>query len=160
MNCTVQLKSKTSSCAVIDGQMTVYTDDGTFNQADAVLEKIEQAMNNGDFNSGTHPSIVNVFYLAQSTDPVEDGADDPEAQNAPTSNDLATPFIIAISFGGLAMIIAGIVWSRRKNKDTASVVSCDTPLTGTATAGDVITLSPEAPSAQNNGTLDFTPIQV
>jgi hypothetical protein len=154
VDCTIELKSNTSSCAVIDGQMTVYTDDGAFNQTDTVLKEIEQAMNGGDFNNGIHPEIVNVFYLDQSTDSIEDGADGPGAQNTPMNNGFSTPFIVAIAVGGLAVIIAGVVWSRRKDKDTASVVTDDTPLTGTAGA----VLTPEALSAQNNGALDFTPI--
>jgi hypothetical protein len=147
---------KDSSCEVMDGKMTIYTDDGAFGNTDAVKGEIKEAMNDGDFN--TIPGIVNVFYVDDlGTAPIE-GDEENGTQSTPTINGLASPFYAVIAAGGLVAIIAGVLWRRRKDQDTTSVLTDDSQQTGAAAVSAALSPSQEVRPTQNGGALDFTPI--
>jgi hypothetical protein len=155
VDCTLKLMNY-SSCAVMDGKMTIYTDDGAFVGTDAVKEEIKRAMNDGNFN--TISDVVNVFYVDdQATAPVE-GDEGSGTQSTPTNNGLAPPFYAVIAVAGaLVVVIAGVLW-RRKDKDTTSVLSYDSNQMDAAAANAGLSQSQEVTQAQNDGALDFTPI--
>ena len=131
----------------------------------AVLNELQQSMDNGDYNNGIHPGIANVTYLEITADGLEtDGQSD--GSTAASERRLGPPFYAIIAVGGVMIVVAGVVWSRRrKDADAASALSGETSTlpgasenetTGPAASGEV---KPERDSTAIETSLDFSSIR-
>jgi len=105
-----------NECIVVDGSLTVFTDDGNPTiSKDAILAALQAAMENGDF---VEPPIVRVSYVDLSTDPdsLGDGGGNSEIQGG-TAGRRPLVFGLVAAVASILLIALAVVWRRKQQQE-------------------------------------------
>jgi len=112
------LSNPTNECAVIDGELTLFTDDGQAVEEQPIIDNlIKNNMNSGVYD-GLSDKIIRLYYLSSSLDPTEsntsDGADptndngDKGAGDKTERKSLKVGLFVGL--GALVAVLVGIVF--------------------------------------------------
>lgn len=121
----------------MDGQLTIYTNDGTFSTTEEEIQnQLKTGMENGDFVYGP---VVRVSYVDVDANPDPNsngGGDGVNAQGGGARRRTAIGIVAAIA--SMLILALAIVW-RRKNREQneESALENETTLDGTGGGDDV-----------------------
>jgi hypothetical protein len=121
-------KQDGNECVVLDGSMTIYTDDGTSADEEMIIEELKKGMEKGTF---VEAPIVRVSYIDLDSDP-SGGKGAETSEGTPSSNTLVYGIVAVVAT--LLLLALAVVWRRKHKNETTSTLSPDI----TASAADTI----------------------
>lgn len=115
MSCTE--KQDDNECVVLDGSMTIYTDDSTSIDEEKILEELKKGMENGAF---VEVPIVRVSYIDLDSDP-SSGEDAGTTESTPSRNTFMYGIVAVVAT--LFLLSLAVVWRRTHKSESNSTLS-------------------------------------
>lgn len=118
-------KQDGNECVVLDGSMTIYTDDGTSsNDEEQIREELKTGMENGAF---VEAPIVRVSYVDLDTNP---SGSDGNGKGTTDSTPKRQRFVYGVVAGvaTLLILVLAVVWRRKQKNEENSTLGPDSTI--------------------------------